>query len=49
MDVMRNDSSLMAVEYAGRYFTSGADLKIKPAAVDYLYEWWQKNKEMIKE
>ena len=49
MEVMRHDSSLTAVEYAGRYFTSGADLKIKPLAVDYLYDWWQKNRNTIKE
>jgi hypothetical protein len=49
MDVMRTDSSLAAVEFAGRYFTSGADLKIKPLAVDYLYEWWQKNRDSLLE
>jgi hypothetical protein len=49
MEVMRSDSSLTAVEYAGRYFTGGADLKIKPVAVEYLYDWWQKNRGTIKE
>lgn len=49
MDVMRTDPSLTAIEFAGRHFTSGADLKIKPVAVDYLNEWWQKNRSTIKE
>ena len=49
MEVMRHDASLNAVEYAGRYFTAGADQKIKPLAVDYLYDWWQKNRSTIKE
>lgn len=40
IETMEHDSSLTAVEYAGRYFTSGTDLKIKPSAVEYLVKWW---------
>lgn len=48
MEVMRSDASLTAVEFAGRYFTAGADLKIKPVAVDYLYDWWLKTRSAVK-
>ncbi len=34
IDVMRDDTSLNAVEQAGRYLTAAADLKYKPLAVD---------------
>lgn len=46
IDVMQNDQSLKAVEYAGRYFIDGANLKIKisPMAVEYLVNWWEDNK-----
>jgi hypothetical protein len=44
MDVMKNDSSLSAVEYAGRYFTSGTEQKIKPVAVDVLSRWWDEHR-----
>lgn len=40
IEVMKQDYSLNAIEYAGRHFTSGANLKIKPLAVDYLVKWW---------
>jgi hypothetical protein len=43
-EVMKTCDSLTTLEYAGRHFTSGADLKIKPLAVDYLLDWWEKNK-----
>lgn len=49
MDVMLTDRSLTAVEYAGRHFTQGADLKIKPVAVDYLRKWWSENRDNFKE
>jgi hypothetical protein len=44
IDVMKNDSSLTAVEYAGRHFTSGTELTIKPLAVEYLVEWWKNHR-----
>lgn len=44
MDIMKTDASLTAVEYAGRHFTSGTELKIKPMAVEYLAEWWEAHK-----
>lgn len=47
--VMKHDSSLTAVEYAGRFFTSGTDQKIKPLAIDYLVDWWEKHKHEFKE
>ncbi len=40
IETMKHDSSLTAVEYAGRHFTAGTDLKIKPSAVEYLVPWW---------
>jgi hypothetical protein len=44
IDVMKHDPNLTAVEYAGRYFTSGTDQKIKPMAIEYLVDWWGKHK-----
>jgi hypothetical protein len=49
INVIKNDMSLTAVEYAGRQFTSLANLQIKPLATDYLIDWWVKNKESIKD
>jgi hypothetical protein len=40
IETMKHDSSLTAVEYAGRHFTAGTGLKIKPSAVEYLVPWW---------
>lgn len=44
IEVMKYDSSLTAVEYAGRHFTSGTNLKIKPSAVDYIVQWWNEHR-----
>ena len=44
MQVMEKDTSLTAVEYAGRYFTQSAGLKIKPMALEYLKDWWDTNR-----
>jgi hypothetical protein len=44
MEVMNDDSSLTAVEYAGRHFTSGTNQKIKPMAVEYLSDWWENHR-----
>ena len=44
VNVLRNDNHLMVCEYAGRYFTQGTELKIKPIALDYLINWWTDNK-----
>jgi len=49
MSVIRTDSSLKAVEYAGRYFTQGTELKIKPVATDYLSQWWTEHRNEIKD
>ena len=46
--IIRTDSSLNAVERAGRYFTNGAEINIKPLAIDHLLKWWNENKESIK-
>lgn len=43
LNIMQTDSSLTAVEYAGRYFTSGTNQKIKPLAVEYLANWWREH------
>lgn len=45
MTVMKTDSSLKAVEQAGRYFTGGTEQKIKPLAVGHLSEWWQEHRQ----
>lgn len=47
IDVIQNDSSLNAVEYAGRYFNEGADLKYKPLAIELILDWWKVNKDKI--
>ena len=44
VEVLETDRSLKACEYAGRYFTKGTELKIKPLAIDYLLDWWEENK-----
>ncbi len=49
IDVMKHDESLRAVEYAGRHFTAGTDQKIKPMAIEYLVDWWEKNKSEFQE
>ena len=45
MGVMKSDSSLNAVEQAGRYFTSGTKQKIKPLAVSHLSDWWDQHRQ----
>lgn len=45
MNVMKTDSSLTAVEYAGRHFTSGTNQKIKPLAVEHLSNWWREHRQ----
>lgn len=45
MNVMKTDSSLKAVEQAGRYFTDGAGQRIKPLAVTHLSQWWQDHRQ----
>ncbi len=47
IDVIRNDESLLVVEYAGRYFEKGTDDKFKPLATEKHLEWWEKNKNTI--
>lgn len=47
VDVIRDDTSLNAVEQAGRYLTVAADLKYKPLAVDDFLKWWEENKEKV--
>ncbi len=49
MEVMKTDLSLTAVEYAGRHFTSGTEQKIKPLAVEYLSDWWEKHRQEFQE
>jgi hypothetical protein len=41
--VMKTDSSLTAVEYAGRYFTQATGQHIRPLAVEYLVQWWDQH------
>lgn len=49
MEVMKTDSSLTVVEYAGRYFTAGTGQEMKPLAVSYISEWWEKHQQEFKE
>jgi hypothetical protein len=49
VDVLRNDSSLRVVEYAGLYFTGASQDKLKRLAIKQHIEWWEKNKESIKD
>lgn len=44
MNVMKTDSSLTAVEYAGRYFTEGTGQKIKAMALAVLAPWWDEHR-----
>ena len=48
-DVLRNDSSLRVVEYAGLYFAGESKTKLKRLAVKQHLEWWEKNKDSIKD
>jgi len=47
VDVLRNDSSLRVVEYAGLYFAKESRTKLKRLAVKQHIEWWEKNKDSI--
>lgn len=54
IDVMRNDASINAVDYARKFFWKSTDLdqgdlKVKPLVLDPLYTWWETNKTTIKE
>jgi hypothetical protein len=49
IDVLKTDSSLNALEYAGRFFAASADLKLKPLAVPEFVAWWQANNNSIKD
>ena len=46
--VIQRDQSLKAVEYAGRYFTQAAELKLKPLAIKQILDWWKINKNTVK-
>jgi hypothetical protein len=47
VDVLQNEQSLNALEYAGRYFTEGAGLQLKPLAVQEMLAWWADNQNNI--
>jgi len=47
IEVLKTNKSLRVVEYAGRYFTDLAGIKIKPLAIDYLIKWWDENQSTI--
>ena len=47
--VIKNDSSLTAVEYAGRYFQTESGQKVKPLAVEIFVNWWENNRDSFKE
>jgi len=45
VDVIRNDKSLTAVEYAGRFFSQGAGIKLHPLGVKAALKWWEENQD----
>lgn len=45
IDVMQNDPSLTAVEYAGRFLNSEANINFKPLYVQGFLNWWKENKD----
>ncbi len=45
VDVMQYDASLTAVEYAGRFFDSEANLSYKPLHVKGFLKWWEESKD----
>lgn len=47
--VIKNDSSLTAVEYSGRYFQTESGQKVKPLAVEIFVNWWENNRDSFKE
>jgi hypothetical protein len=49
VEVLRTDESLNVVEYAGRWFANGTGDKLKPLAIPLHLEWWEKNKDSIKD
>ena len=44
MVVMKSDQSLLAMEYAGRYFGQLSSQNIKAMALDYLSSWWNEHR-----
>lgn len=44
IDVMKTDSSLLATEYASRYFLQGAKLHMNIMNFDGIYEWWAQHR-----
>ena len=49
IEVIKNDSNLTAVEYAGRYFKNESGQKIKPLAAENFVNWWKNNRDSFKE
>jgi hypothetical protein len=41
MSVLRTESSLLAMEYAGRFFDEGTDLKVKYLFLSEMVKWWE--------
>ncbi len=48
VEVVKRDSSLTAVEYAGRYLSSALDAGVKPLAIKQLLQAWIEKKSSIK-
>lgn len=46
-EVIRGEKSLKALEYAGRYFAQGANLKLRPLAIEKFLAWWEENKNKV--
>lgn len=48
VDVLKNDDSIDAVEFAGRAFRKRTGLKGAALEVDYFVNWWEENKDSFK-
>jgi len=47
--VLRSDTSLKVIECAGRFFQQGTGNQLKPLAINPHLEWWNKNKDLLKD
>jgi len=48
IETVKNDSSLRAIEYAGRCLIKETGLQVKTLAISKFIEWWENNKDKIK-
>lgn len=48
VEVIKTNTSLTVIEYAGRFFIKLGKIKSRPIAIIHLTDWWDKNKDSIK-